>query len=276
MNKPRIYWAPEGAGGTEGDPGAPEGDGDPEGGTGGTPEGQESVEIAYLPQIAPDVREGLKGRLQKYPKITDLARAVIDQEDRLARAVVVPDMENPDPEELKAFRAALGLPAKPEEYDITLEGIDGGDEAAKALKAAAFKMGLSKAQAAKFGTVIARLATIGLSKQSEDRKKAAETFEARLLEAVDNDQAKRDETLNLFKRFLVKRMGDATVIKELAAAGLVHNPAFAVKAAEIERYFSDEPFAEGRPDATGAGGKQAKGTMGDYSPEFQERFGGKK
>ncbi len=39
-----------------------------------------------------------------------LAEYAINAKRKLARSIVVPDKDNPDPDELKAFRAAIGLP----------------------------------------------------------------------------------------------------------------------------------------------------------------------
>jgi len=274
--KQRIYWAPDegGAGAAVADP--PEtstGDGNQEGEGGGNGEGKKA-DVAYLSQISPEIREKLKDRLSRYPKVTDLAQAVVNQEDRLSRAVIVPNMENPDPEELKTFREAMGLPEKAEDYEIKLEGIEGGEEVGGLLKKAAFNMGLTKNQAAKFGNVVFKLATAGKTQKAEQQKKAAEQFEPQLLEKLDNDETKRSEVLNLFKRFLIKRIGDTDVVKRLTDAGLIHDPAFAIKAADIERHFNDEPFVEGGAEG-GGGTAQPKGQFGDYSPEFQKQYGGK-
>lgn len=253
-----VYWSPDegSGGGAESSPG----------GEGGEPE------IAYLSQISPETREKYKERLAKYPKITNLVEAVVSQEDRLSRAVIVPNMENPDAEELKAFKAAMGLPEKAEEHDIKIEGMEGAEEISELLKKAAFNMGLTKNQGKKFGEVVLKLATAGKAKQGEDRKQAAEQFEPKVLELVGGDEAKKTEVLNLFKRFLIKRIGDTDLVKILADSGLVHNPAFAVKAADIERYFSEESFVEGRPQA--GGGPKPKGQFGSYSPEFKAEAGG--
>lgn len=279
----RVVFENDGAGG--GETGGEAGEGGEAGaageGGGEGSQGSGAAEPAYLPQISPELRgdEKVRTLLGKYPKLNDLVQAFVGMDGRLQRSVVVPNMENPDPEELKAFRSAMGLPEKAEDYEVTLEafqGQEGVEELVPILKKAAFAMGLSKNQAQKFTEFVGKLGSVGSKKLAADRKDAADTFEARLLEAVGKDEAKRDETLNLFKRFLVKRMGDNALIKELAAAGLVHNPAFAVKAAEIERYFNEEPFVEGRAQGNGSGAGAKKGTMGSYSPEFEATFGGRK
>jgi hypothetical protein len=270
--KRTIYWAPDegGAGAATADPTA-EGAGASSDGN-----GQGDAEIAYLSQMSPEVREKLKERLTNYPKINDLAQAVVDQEDKLSRAVIVPNAENPDAEELKAFKKAMGLPEKAEEYEIKLEGIEGGEEVAGLLRKAAFNMGLTKTQAKKFGDVVLKLATAGKTKQAGDQKEAAESFEPQLLEKLGGDEEKKAEVLNLFKRFLIKRVADNEIVKALTDARLIHNPGFAMKMAEIERHFSDEPFVQGRPQGAGAAGTQQQGQFGgNYSPEFQQQFGGK-
>jgi len=273
----KIYWAPDGAGAAVADP-AQTSSSDPnqDGNNGGEPGEGTKPEIAYLSQLSPEVRESLAERLGKYPKLNDLAQAVVSQEDRLSRSVIVPNMENPDPEELKAFKKAMGLPEKAEDYEIKLEGMEGGEEIAGLLGKAAFNMGLTKTQGKKFGDVVFKLATAGKAKQAEQQKQAVEQFEPKLLEKLDKDEEKKTEVLNLFKRFLIKRVGDTDLIKQFADAGLIYNPAFVMKAADIERNFSDEPFVEGRPQGGGTPGEQPQGQFGNYSPKFQEQFGGKK
>ena len=274
--KQRIYWAPDGggAGAAVADPPDTSTEEQNQGGEGGGNGEGTKTDVAYLSQISPDAREKLKDRLSKYPKITDLAQAVVSQEDRLSRAVIVPNRENPDPEELKTFREAMGLPEKAEDYKIKLEGIEGGEEVGNLLKKAAFNMGLTKNQATKFGDVVLKLATAGKTQQIEQQKKAIEQFEPQLLEKLDNNEEKRTEVLNLFKRFLIKRIGDTDVVKRLTDAGLIYDPAFAIKVADIERYFNDETFVEGGVQG-GGGTARPKGQFGDYSPEFQKQYGGK-
>ena len=270
----RIYWAPDGGG--AGDAGDIDDTVDTDdAGDSGDGKDKGKLDIAYFSQLSPDVRETLKERLAKYPKLNDLAQAVVSQEDRLSRAVIVPNAEKPDPEEVKAFRNAMGLPEKAEEYEIKIEDIEGGKEVAGLLKKTAFNMGLTKTQAKKFGDVVVKLASAGKTKQEQDQKKAAEQFEPLVLEKVGKDEEKKTEVLNLFKRFLIKRIGDTELIKSFTDAGLIYNPAFAVKAADIERNFNDEEFVGGGAQGGGTG-KKGKGVFEGYSSDFQKQYGGQK
>lgn len=279
-----LFQTADGSGGSvgEGDGGnaggsEAEGAEEESGGKKGGEQGQKGKERPkYFDQLSPDIANSEDAKLlYDFPHMNDLSKAAINMKRKLARAVIVPDLEKPDPEELKTFREAMGLPENSEGYAIKTDAfkdVEGLDQFVTVVKKQAFGMSLTKIQAQKLFDFVMKLGKAGNEKISEERKQAADTFDARLLEAVGKDETKKTATLNLFKRFLIKRIANASIIKRLSDAGLIHDPDFVVPIAEkVEQYLGEEPFVEG-----GRRGEQkakGKGTMGKYSKEFEEEYG---
>lgn len=93
----------------------------------------------------PGELDGYKPTLAKYKDFTSLAKSYGELQSLLGKkssAVNIPT-EQSSPEEVAAFRKALGIPEKPEEYQFKPEqlpeGVDWNDEQAKAFAAIAHK-----------------------------------------------------------------------------------------------------------------------------------------
>lgn len=238
----------------------------------------------YFQQLPPEFVEQHGERLARYGKLSDLAGAVVSAEDRLARSVVVPKGDKPDPAELKAFREALGLPDTPDGYQIKADAakdMEAVDAIVESVKQAAVSMSLSRTQAQKLFDYVVNTAKAGEQVSAE----AAKQFDAKLLEAVGGDQGKRDGALNLHKAFMV-RLGSqinklcgggaespdvgSKAIKRLADAGFFHDPDFTLAFASIEARLGDEPFID-----TGGPGRPAGSAQGMFgkSQAWRDTYG---
>lgn len=227
---------------------------------------------AYFQQLPPDVVSEHGERLAKHgPKLGDLANATLAQEDKLARSVTVPNAENPDPEELAAFQKAMGLPEKPDGYEIdtaTAKGMEGLVDVVASVRGTAADMALSNTQAQKLFDYLIATAKTGREANETAGKELVESFDARLLDALGNDQEKATQTMNLFKAFMVTRVADSDVVKKLADAGLFYDPRFAIKMAQVEATLSEEQFIAG--GGPREGGPKKIGSMGHYSDEWRD------
>lgn len=239
----------------------------------------------YFAQMKPDFVKQHGDRLAKHgTELQSLAEAVIKLEDenaalakRMERAIVVPG-ENPTPEELKDFKAKMGLPDNAEGYEFDptdLKDLPQAEEAAKALRVALFEAGLTKNQAKKVGALFFGAARAGKIAKDAVNKEAAEKFEERLAAQFGGDKKKAQAALNLYKAAMVRLSGrDKDLVPRLMQAGVFYDPALAAGMAEAEQYLGDHDFIDG----DGGGGKQTKkeknGRMGTYSPEFQKIHGG--
>lgn len=261
------------------------GDPDPVGGEGGETPGDggdggekpgDKPGVAYLSQASPDIRKNaaiVKLLKESAPTLNDLITAYAGAHGKLARAVVIPNAEKPDPAEVKALREVLGIPEKEDGYGLKFDAfkdLPTAQATAEAVTKHAAASTMTKVQAQKTLDFI-----LGIQKASRDAAEKAGkeyrgSFEARLLEAVGGDVKKRDTILNFYKRFAVKRFGDAELIKRLDAHGFFHDAAFASKLARVEADLSEEPWFDGE----GGGGKPPKkGKMGAYDPKFVETYG---
>lgn len=272
-----VLWAPDGDGGGDGggagDP--PPADGGGEGGGGGTAKETDVLpgDPSYFSQISPEMRPQARAAVKDLPKPNDLVKAYIDLSTKMKRAVLIPNAEKPDPAEVKALRQVLDIPEKEADYALKTDAfkdLQGAEAAAAAVAKHAAGAAMTRGQAQKTLDFI-----LGIQKQAREQQAAADTeyqnsFEARLLEAMQGDTKKRDQVVNLMKRFWVARIGDRGSIQRAAAARLFHDPVFATKLADVEAKLSEEPFFDG--DRGGQKGAK-KGSMGTYSPEFANRYG---
>lgn len=239
----------------------------------------------YFAQMEPDFVKQHGDRLAKHGvKLQNLGEAIIKLEDenaalakRMERAIIVPG-ENPTPEELKDFKAKMGLPDNADGYEFDpadLKDVPQAEEAAKALRAALFDAGLTKNQAKKIGALFFGAARAGKNARDAANKEAAEKFEERLEAQFGGDKKKAQAALNLYRAAWVRlSKRDKDMASRVLQAGLFYDPAFAAGIAEAEQYLGDHDFIDG----DGGGGKQTKkeqkGRMGNYSPEFQKTHGG--
>jgi len=237
----------------------------------GAPPAEPAGPPTWLTQISPDRRD--KKELHKYAKLNDLVDAHIDMEGKLSRAVIIPDPKTATPEDVAAFKKGMGIPEKPEDYAFDAakyKGTPEVDKLSEATRALAVTAGFTKGQAGKVFEFVAGLVKTGTDAQAQAKAEAQKTFPARLLESVGKDQKKADEVTNRFTAFMTKHIGDEALVKEIAGSGLMFNPAFATKIAEISAKLDDAPYIDGQ----GTAASKSKGQFGSsYSPEFNKQYG---
>jgi len=225
----------------------------------------------WLTQVSPDRRD--KKELHKYAKLNDLVDSHIEMESKLSRAIVVPDPEKATPEDIAAFKKGMGIPEKPEDYAFDTVKYKGMEKLAEGIRDQAVTAGLTKGQAAKVFDFVASLVKSGTDGQAQAKAELQTTFPARLLESVGNDQKKAEEVRNRLTAFMTKQIGDPALVKEMADSGLLFNPRFAAKMAEISAKMDDAPYIDGK----GSAGSKGPGAFGSsYSADFAKQYGGTK
>ena len=258
--------------GGQGDPGDQSGDSSQSSDPGdGTPK-----ELAkFASQLSPDIREKYEKELStdyKDKHLNDVWGELMEAKGKLSRSIVVPDPENPDQEELKAFMDKMGIPSSPDGYELKADGV--GKEIVDGFKAEALKMGLTKSQAQKVLDKVVAFSKNGIEKRAEALKNAEQTFPARLTKEL-GDEKSAEAAVNLGKKFLI-RLGNKDVIQAIADSGLLYNTKFMTKIADFEKALGDQKFVDGKGSGgSGAGGGQKpKGQLGTYSSEWKDQFGG--
>ena len=102
---------------------------------------------AWIAQLEGDLQKDEK--LTQYKSISELAKAYREAEGKLGKAVIVPG-DKASAEEMAAFRKAVGVPEKPEDYKLEKVKLPGqvelDGEWNKELKALAHKLNLSQGQ----------------------------------------------------------------------------------------------------------------------------------
>ncbi len=188
------------------------------------------------------------------------------------------------PAEMKTFREAMGLPDKAEDYPLNTaayKDVEGMEEITKVVREKALDMSLSKTQAQKLLDTLMGMSKAGRDQVMKARKEAAETFEARLLEAVGKEEAKATAAKNLLQAHMLrmgtiaeklgKGRGEA-LMRRIADSGLLYDPTFALVTAEVARERGEEKLVQGG-GGEGEPTPKPKGGQGHYSKEFQETFG---
>jgi len=283
-----VKWAPDdgaggGGGGTvggAGDEGAPAG-GAPASGVqpasagGSAPKGAaaEPKDPDYYSQISPELRKDpeLRKYLSGHPRLNDLVSRSFEMSKRMARALILPSGEKPDPAEVKAFRTRLGIPEKPDGYQFKVDAykdVKDLDNAVAFVRQQAAGMSLNNHQAQKLLETYMNLNKVAEDQRKKKQKESEDGFEAKLLDALGGSETKKAETLNLYKRAMVKRFGDEETVNAMVETGLFFNPKFAMGIAGMERNLLEEPFIPGSPQ--GAGKPKAEGMA--HSREFDEKY----
>ena len=241
------------------------------------PEAEEPKEPAFFSQFTKEFRESPEAKkLYGYAKPEPLAKALLEAQGKLERAIIVPSGEKPDPEEVKAFRTRLGIPEKEEGYEFPAElvkGLENAEVTLEGFRKLFARAGLTKQQAQ---TVFAAVA--GGQKQAAEaragaEKQKAEAYKAKLLELGNGDPEKAKGVEQLYKLTLAKRFGTKALIDRIASAGLLDDPEFAESIVATGRLLKDDKFTEGAEGGK-AGAAAKQGIMGNYSPQWQERVKG--
>lgn len=250
----------------------------PDEGGGGTGSASGGEKGGYLSQLSPDLRsdERVVAFAEKHPKLNDLMTAAVDMDGRLGRSILVPDAGKPDPAEVKAFREKLGIP---DDYTLKADGfktVPGIDGLAAMVKERAKELTLTSVQAQKLFDALATMAKAGGEGSAKARKEAEDALPAKILQAMGGKEEGKTAVVTLFTRFLTDRIGDPEMAKRLKASGLLDDPAFVMKMAQFEDFFSEEPFFKGSSRAP-AGQPAPRGTFGgSYAPDFAAKYGGRK
>jgi len=263
----RLLYAPDDAGGATTAPAAPA----PAPATPAAPAPETPSPPTWLTQVSPDRRD--RKELHKYAKLNDLVDSHIDMEAKLSRAIVVPDPEKATAEDIAAFKKGMGIPEKPEDYAFDTAKYKGMDKLAEGIRAQAVTAGLTKTQAAKVFDFVAGLVKTGTDSQEQAKAERMSTFPDRLLASVGNDPKKAEEVKNRLTAFMTKQIGDPALVNEMADSGLLFNPAFASKMAELSAKLDDAPYIDGK----GSSASKGPGAFGSsYSPDFARQYGGTK
>ena len=235
-----------------------------------TPPAQSAAELPkYFSQFSPEKRESED--YGKYIKdkatLGDLADAYIDLAKRAERQIEVPGADA-TPEQKAAFLNRLGVPQKAEEYDCFEN-----EESKRLLSGQFHKLGLTKGQAKGVNSLITSLAAVG-NKMSDDAAKArVASFDSRLdgvLSKTYPNEAERKEaakeTVALLQRY-VERTGLGKTLKD---SGLLYDEAFVMAIAADERSRGGAAtFVQSAQPSP-----QKPGTFGNYSDEFEKKYGG--
>jgi hypothetical protein len=244
---------------------------------GGADDSTPDPAIEYHPQISPALRsdKAIREALKDSPKLNDLVKNYAGAKARLSRALIVPNAEKPDPEEVKAFRAALDIPDGPTGYTLVTDAfkdVQGVEEVVKMVQERAAKHHMSKSQGQGLFETIMGLSKAGRDAGLKAANDAKEAFAPELVRTLGGDEKKAEAAVNLMKSFLIKHIGSQRLVDKLTRDGYIYDPEFALKAAGLEELLGEEPFIKG--GGAGKGGKAApRGTQGHYSPQFQEQFG---
>lgn len=229
----------------------------------------ELKEPSYFEQFSRDFRQSpIAKKLYKYPKAELIAKALVEVEEKLERAVIVPKAEAPDPTEAKAYREKMQLPEKPEEYDIPAE--KGREAIVAEFQKFAAAAGLTKPQAKKVYELIMGAQKAQEAQRAEAQTKEAESFAKSMLAAAGGDEEKAKSMTEFYRATLAARLGKKSLIQKLADRGLLQDPEFAESIMELGRLLEDDHNVEGEVGGKGPGKPKPVGTMGNYSSEWEK------
>jgi hypothetical protein len=199
-----------------------------------------------------DWRAALPEDLRAAPSLTKfadpvaLAKGYVEAEKLISRKGVIPPKDGDPPEVLAAYRAALGVPEKPEDYGLKApENLPAGmwsDESAQAYAALAHKHGLTPAQAQ-------GLAAEFLAAQAQRVPDLAAEQKQAETELRGEWGAAYEAKIELAKR-AIGQFAPPEFAQFLEATGLGNHPQLARMLARI-----GESVAEDRPAGMGTGAR---------------------
>lgn len=229
-------------------------------------------EPAYFQQFSRAFRESPEAKkLYGMAKLEDMAKAYLDSAAKLERAVVIPNAEKPDAEEVKQFRQKLAIPEKAEEYEI--ETPKGQEKGADEFKKLAASLGLSKGQAKALHGILTQGAAAQGKVAAEAQAARTAAFEKHFLDSSGGDAEKAKQMQEQYKTVLAKRYGDKVLLEELSASGLLQSPRFVAKVLEHGKLLEDDRMFTG--ENGGRLKEKPKGAFGgSYGAQWQGATGG--
>lgn len=294
MKRMMLFLVPDsgGGGGAGGDPpgadagtpsagGAPPaGGGDPgAGGAGGEPKLP-----SFASQLSPEARTKYAKDLEPYAgkSLNDVVADLVDTRGKLARAIVIPDPKTATPEEMAETRKRLGVPEKPDAYQLNIEAykdLEGVADVVAILRQEAYDMALNGKQAQAYIENQLKRGKASIEARTAAAAEARSKFDERLAAAVNPEgkltaeqvSAEVQKTKNLTTAFFAKTLKNADLAKDAAARGILYDPAWTRTFAALQELLGDEKFVGGRPAGGGDGGTK-RGSMGNYDLEFQARY----
>jgi molybdopterin converting factor small subunit len=231
----------------------------------------------YFSQLNPQKRDSEEyDVIAENATINDLAENYLKLNGRMKNAIEIPSKDS-KPEDITVFFKKMGVPDKPEDYDMPDNGLD--KDMAKNLRESMqkdfYRAALTKRQASEVWKSYSRSIYASLHMVQDIRANQKSTFDARLngdlskqypIETERNQAV--TETVNLFKQHC-ERTGLGKAYQE---SGLIYNTKF------VRQIALDEQRISGNGMVDGHIGSKDKGTEGKfkYSDEFNKAFGGVK
>lgn len=263
----------------EGTPGGGDGgNGEPEGGVHGG-EGEQLEKPKYFSQLTPEKADGEDyKRLYKYPKLDDLANAAItfeSENERLKkeheRAIIVPDGK--DPEAVKKFALALGVPENHTEYAIAALDDKSGisPESLDGIKKMCHKYMMTGRQADAVGKILVSVAQDGArtaAKILEQRRTGiGATLQASYadLQSDIDRKTSAERDMAAYKAF-AKETG---LVELFEQNGVAYNPQVIKAIAAFSRTHAGQSHAVPSSQLT-----ESRPNTG-YGKEFADKYGGR-
>jgi hypothetical protein len=193
----------------------------------GAPSAQPSGQSEPKPwkkQLKADLQSD--NRLDRFEGFDPLARAYLELEGKLGKAVTLPEKDAPA-EAWDAYYERIGRPKTPAEYALERpkdlpQGIDYSDDSTKEYRAMAHELGFTQDQAARLHAKLMQTAVAANQANAQARAQAAkecgETLKAEF-------GSKYDEQIGNIRR-VVKAYGNENVLKKISARGLDSDPDF--------------------------------------------------
>jgi hypothetical protein len=231
----------------------------------------ELKEPTWFEQTPKDFRGNERTKaLWKYQKMHEVGTALLDAEDRLSRAIVIPNQDNPNPEELKAFREKLGLPENEAGYELDTakyKDIPGVEQAAEAFRKLFLQTSLNKIQAGKMFDSLMGMQRSTIAAREKAKAQEMADYDTKLVALHNGDAASAQETDNLYRAFMARHFPSKDLITRLADRGILRDPEFAVRIGALGRLMQDERHVEGSEGGS-AGKKAPIGNQGSYSADW--------
>lgn len=211
--------------------------------------------------LPPEIREAPS--LGKYQDVASLAKGYVEAQTLIGRKGAIIPKEGDSPEVTAAFRQAMGVPDKPEGYEIKVpEGLPEGvwnDAAAGQLRSWAHELGLTPAQAQGLAERYAQMGGTAVQQSAEAtetelRKEWGVAFQAKMKSANE----------------ALRSIGGEDLAQYLQTSGLGNHPAMVRAWAKI-----GEGMGEDRPAGMGTGRSSGVMTPSEAKAERMKIMGDK-
>jgi predicted DsbA family dithiol-disulfide isomerase len=225
--------------------------------------------VKFASQISKETREQYAEEMKAYAgkDVNDLAVEHFKLAKTVReRGIIIPTKDSSE-EEIQAFHDRMGLPRKPEGYELKADEKVLPKEAVEAARAFVAANGYTQKQAQAYVSSLESIARNAQEISGRRRAEGEKNVLVNLAREIGGDEVAAKETYNLAVKHLSSNYS-STVRQKLIDTGVLYDAAFLKEAAAAQSKIEPHGLVTGDAGKGETEKPKPQGKQGNYSPEW--------